>query len=92
MPKFKSHPVEVEAWEFIPHTNVAGEYIHPESGARLIMDAPLGHPVHWQILVMKSNMICDIEEGDYIIREPDSVGFYPCKREFFLKRYYRTED
>jgi hypothetical protein len=91
MPRYKSHPVEIEAWEFIPRTNVSGMYTH-ESGASILMDAPLGHEVHWQLWVDKSKSWCDISERDFIIKEPDGVGFYPCARDIFLKRYYRTDD
>jgi hypothetical protein len=28
-----------------------------------------------------------IEDGDYIVREPDGNGYYPCKPEIFEKEY-----
>jgi hypothetical protein len=88
MPKFKSHPVEVEAWQFIIPSNTKNEFIM-EYGARVRQTAPLGRVMVWELWVEKSGSWCVINDGDYIIREPDGTGHYPCAREIFEGRYYQ---
>jgi hypothetical protein len=37
--------------------------------------------------VVKSSATCRVERGDWIIREPDGSGFYPCAGDIFTKLY-----
>jgi hypothetical protein len=37
--------------------------------------------------VVKSSATCHVELGDWIIREPDGSGFYPCAGDVFAATY-----
>jgi len=39
------------------------------------------------IFVTKSNAICHLQKGDWIIAEPDGSGFYPCAQDVFYASY-----
>jgi hypothetical protein len=41
--------------------------------------------------VLKSRAVCHVERGDWILREPDGRGFYPCEQSVFAAAYELVE-
>lgn len=57
-------------------------------GAQIQFEDVLGNgDITYELWVEKSNRWCGIEMFDYIMKEPDGVGFYPCKPAIFNDRY-----
>lgn len=73
--KFRKKPGEVWAVQFTPPD------VDPNFLSR---EAPGGR---YELWVIKSDKWCDIEPGDWVIREPDGLGCYPCKRAIFEASY-----
>lgn len=44
-----------------------------------------------RLVVAKSSSICDLRPGDWVLREPDGVGFSPCTAAIFEASYEPTE-
>jgi hypothetical protein len=42
--------------------------------------------------VAKSNKWCELELGDWVIRESDGIGVYPCKGDIFAATYNPVDD
>lgn len=47
-------------------------------------------PEAW-LYVHKARAMAEIEVGDWVLREPDGAGFYPCKRDVFEATYEAVE-
>lgn len=85
--QYRKLPVIVEAEQWVrvedgPHS-FNGE-------AKLRVDQTMGPGPKWwawSLWVIKSNAWCALEVGDWIVREHDGVGFYPCKAELFAATY-----
>lgn len=45
-----------------------------------------------KLWVIKSNEWCDLEVGDWVIKESDGVGVYPCKKDIFSATYEAVTD
>lgn len=89
MQRFTSKPVEIEAWQLVEHPaddqNPVPYVIHPE-GFSLTFNGE-----DWVLWVEKSQANAVIHPGDWVIREPDGSGFYPCTAAIFAARYEVVE-
>ncbi len=90
MPTYTSLPATIEAIQFVPSENNLAEYEDfepsPELWLRQSTGAPIGADLY-QLWVQKSGAWCDINIGDYIIKEPDGSGLYPCAQAIFESRW-----
>lgn len=79
MPKFKTKPVirEIEAEQFLEEASIL-----PFASEGACCLGPNG----WYVVTAQEQE-APIVNGDWIIREPDGVHFYPCKNEIFRERY-----
>ena len=80
--KYRKKPVIIEATQYRDQMRKDGNLPKgvficpwPEHG-----DQPTVHTIHAGQSVM-------IEDGDWIITEPDGVHYYPCKPDIFEKTY-----
>lgn len=79
--KFRKKPVVIEAEQYrdsmrVNDTLPVGVYIVPTANG----DKPAVHTIH-------NGQTVVIEDGDWIIPEPDGVHFYPCKPDIFAATY-----
>lgn len=74
---FRSKPVEVEAEQFREEV-----YPGPFDGTAVRYDAMLNFYV-----VPTTGDRVRVYDGDWIIREPDGRGFYPCQPSIFRERW-----
>lgn len=91
--RYRKKPVEVEAWQWVPDDmRAAGEIV----GLLMMgeLDAPadvemarIGDDKCLIFYCLKSNAICTIAPGDWVIRESDGVGYYPCTAQMFEATY-----
>lgn len=91
MPKFVSRPVEIEAFQW--EGNAAGALAFGHwVGSHLLQGAPGDFPE----LSFEGGGIAVLHTrsgpqrcrpGDWIIRELDGNGYYPCAREIFEAKY-----
>ena len=93
MPKFRSRPTEIEAYqltrqmieahlwdEAVLPDGLSLRRAHHNRNRRTITDAVyMVTTIHGQS--------ADVVEGDYVITEPDGVHHYPCKSDIFEKKY-----
>lgn len=80
MPTYKSKPTTCEAMEWDGSNSIDLE-LWMDSPIKTVVDGAL---TFW---VTKSNEFIAIDPGDFIIKEPDGTGFYPCKRDIFHMRW-----
>lgn len=73
--KFRSKPTEIEAECFIKDKPL------PFRDERAVCYD--GH--NWYVEARGRRIVVDF--NDWIIREPDGKGFYPCKPDIFTNRY-----
>ncbi len=71
--KFRKKPVEIEAWQY------KGEIV---KGVCACVESSNLH-----LHTMHKGQTVDLEDGDWIIPEPDGEHFYPCKPNEFEARY-----
>lgn len=85
MSKYRKKPVVVEATQFFYDRPMAvGGYHTPTENGTFIGDA---------YVVTIHNQRVYLENGDWIITEPDGQSFYPCKPDIFANTYTEvTED
>lgn len=88
---YKSRPSKVQAIEFVaPAQPVHGGNV-AEIQAWGAQVQPTGHwgegEYNLELWVEKADKWIDIKPGDFIIKEPDGSGFYPCAREIFQQRW-----
>ncbi len=72
MSKFRSKPFEIEATQFTEENDHPEVYTKLGSGT-FYVDGHQGPS--------------RVNEGDWIIAEPDGEGFYPCDPETFAHKY-----
>lgn len=84
--RFRKRPVVVEAicW----NGQNLGSVQAFASGALGIGTVEGGALPLW---VVKSSATCRVEQGDWIIREPDGSGYYPCAADVFAATYEPAE-
>ncbi len=77
MPKFKKKPIIIEAQQFLIDKPL------PFADKRAVaFDGE-----NWYVETIHDNQKVIIENGDWIIPEPNGVNFYPCKDEIFVATY-----
>lgn len=89
MRKFRSKPVEIEAFQWFPGTE------HPAvkwyaAATKIVSDDPfvLGDVTERQYYVTTMHeQHVNLTPGDWVIAEPVPDRYYPCKPEVFAKRY-----
>lgn len=77
--RFKSRPAEIEAECFI-----TGKPLPFRDERACCYD---GH--NWYVEARGRRIV--IDPGDWVIREPDGKGFYPCKPDIFVARWEPIE-
>ncbi len=84
MARYKSTPREIEAEQYT------------ELGALLVgechcdMDTPTStHTPH--VHTAHNGQIVVLEDGDYVVPEPDGRGYYPIKPDIFEKNWEKVE-
>lgn len=77
MPKFKSRPTEIEAWQF------NGEREGELRGVCNCHHGNWGSHLH----TMHGDQTVQLEIGDWIVPEPMEDRYYPIKPEVFAKKY-----
>lgn len=85
--RYRSRPAEIEAMQWVgDNDNEVIAFIREGTEDRTIAfrDQFWGTAKLW---VEKSQAWAEIASGDYIVREPDGVGFYPVKGEIFEARW-----
>jgi hypothetical protein len=83
--RFRSRPVEIEAEQWWPGKDVPGVYYEREyflddlDGGRRVREGPYVLTVHGER--------AHLAPGDWVIKEPEGDGHYPCKPAIFAKRW-----
>lgn len=72
MAKFQSKPIVIEANKFNFNDTIPGVQWTEDS-------EPFVTTIH-------GNM-CYLEDGDWVVQEPDGIHYYPVKPDIFEKRY-----
>lgn len=90
MPRFRSRPFEIEAIQWFP----PGDRRWPGPINRLeIYTAAERHPssipagAFIAAYILTRHGQAAVEPGDWLIREPDGSGWYPCKPDVFEAKY-----
>lgn len=79
MRKFRNKPMTIEAEQWFPDKEVEGvQYTLSMDNARHFVTT-----AHDQVVYL--------DPGDWIIKEPDGRGYYPCKPDIFDARYEAAE-
>lgn len=74
--KYRKKPVIIEAEQYTEEGKLV-KGMCSECGEDA---APHVHTIH-------NNQVVLLELGDFVIPEPDSIHFYPCKPEIFANTY-----
>ena len=82
MPRFATIPSEIEAVQW---------HIDNVTEVRLFVGADNFRTAEATLWVEKSQAWCHLDEGDWIIAEPDGKGFYPCAAAIFRTKYREVE-
>jgi hypothetical protein len=78
MPQYRPRPVEIDAEQFFyDGPTVRGVFYPPTENGTYIGDA--------FVITMHEQRVY-VQNGDWIIAEPDGEHYYPCKDEVFRKR------
>ena len=86
MAKYRKKPVVIEAEQFFydgPRINGVFYPSVSEDGKTYIGDA---------YVVTVHEQRCYIQNGDWILPEPDGIHFYPCKPDIFSNTYEPVEE
>lgn len=86
MAKFRRKPIvqEIEAVQFNGEANI------PQWSA-FLQDAPyLGN--NNSMSIKTASGLAEVVLGDWLIKEQDGSGFYPCKDEIFRERYEEIKE
>lgn len=75
MDKYRKKPVIVDAEQWFPGKQVEG------------VNEPVEGELPRHFVKTAHNQIVYLEPGDWVIREPDGRGFYPCKPDIFDSTY-----
>ena len=87
--RFRKRPVVVEAEQFSAVSSAPMRGVCGYGGwCRVGNDCPSDN-LHVHTIHNKQAMI--IEDGDWIIAEPDGEHFYPCTNALFLATYEKVE-
>lgn len=95
MARFRKKPVEVEAMQW-DGTNIDALWdwgkdvlfaAGRDSAPAVFAFPPNGPLEAW---VEKSQTYCQVEVGDWLIKESDGIGVYPCKGAVFAATYDRV--
>jgi len=73
--KYRKKPIIVEAEQWYPGENIPG--------------VQTDGTFSWVVTI--HNQKSYLEPGDYVIREPDGIHYYPCKPEVFRNTYEKVE-
>lgn len=84
MKKYRKKPVIVEAEQYLEDNFVKGICLSA-SCYRKGNTAPHVHTIH-------DNQILLLEEGDYVIKEPDGKHYYACKPDIFRENHELIDD
>jgi hypothetical protein len=84
MPRFRKRPVEVEAAQWFPGTDIPGVFGEREAtpgGNGLSPEGPMAfvRTIHGQVT--------RIAPGDWVVTEPDGQHHYPVKPDIFEATY-----
>lgn len=81
MPKFRTRPVEIEAWQYVGRgrMNLRGVCLCQRS-----------YRAH--LHTMHNDQIVELEVGDWIVPEPVPDRFYPIKPVVFAQKYEPVEE
>lgn len=80
MPMFRKKPVFREAHQWHPWLDrVPGVQKETVSGAAMALE---GAAVKFYVVTTHGQRAY-LADGDYVVKEPDGNGYYPCKAEIF---------
>lgn len=84
--RYRKRPIEVIAVQYVNHDDTSNLLALYAWGV-----GTDGHPVKpnqsIKIWITKSSAWGTVRPGDWIIREPDGYGFYPCTEAEFERAY-----
>lgn len=78
MPKFRKKPIVIEAEQFFTD----GKVLPFADKAACCFDGE-----NWYVETIHNDQKVVIENGDWIIPEPNGRNFYPCKADIFEATY-----
>lgn len=91
MPKFRKRPVVIEAEQYLPRSGMIPAGISGVSPNKLcgcvLVGSPYASIPHVHTMRNGGLSVVVVEDGDWIIPEPDSKGFYPVKPDVFANTY-----
>lgn len=97
MRKFRKRPIIVEAEQWFPDRDIPGVslYTPPDvvifdksgQGCGTVYPQPAYHVVQ-----TIHGEFARLEPGDWVIREPDGIHYYPCKPDLFTVIYEEVTD
>ena len=86
MTRWRKRPVVIEAIQWTGENFAAvKDFVSGALGAGEVMGGAL------PLWVVKSQALCHVQRGDWIIREADGSGFYPCAADVFAVTYEPAE-
>lgn len=88
MAQFRKKPITVEAWQ---HTTY-GEGIYTKTKGVCQSQTCYQQNNFMHVHTIHDNQICAVQEGDWIIPEPDGKHFYPVKPDIFEATYERVTE
>ena len=80
MPRFRKKPVVIEAEQFFRSTT---SLVNNTKGVCQCDEGDMRGHVH----TTHENQVVNLQNGDWIIPEPNGVNFYPCKPDIFAATY-----
>ena len=83
MSKFRKKPIVVEAWQ---HTTY-GTGMFTKTKGVCQSHSCYGQNPFMHVHTIHNGQICAVQEGDWIIPEPDGIHFYPVKPDIFEVSY-----
>jgi len=86
MAKYKSKPVIIEAEQFFQDKPL------PFRDRCAVRFDGFGLGLGWYVETMHNGQMVAIEDGDWIVPEPDGEHFYPIKDEVFRNKYELIEE
>ena len=82
--KFIKKPIEIDAEQYTEYGKLVIGMCNSCSCFESGNKKPHVHTIH-------DNQVVILDVGDWIIREPDGVHFYPCKPDIFEMTYDKVE-
>jgi hypothetical protein len=83
--RWRKKPVIVEAEQWFPGKDVPGVWGLP--GQDMCPCYEIGGDHNLPHVMTANEQRMDVVPGDWIIREPDGRGYYPCKPDIFAANY-----